>query len=492
MMESTNDVSQFSELLRAFRDRYNCEAEYVVKSPGRMNIIGEHIDYSGYPVLPMAVNECIYAAFSVNQNSEEITVCNTDPKYEPFEALYSYFIISGKNLSWKDYFLTGVVAAMDHIEEYQYKASEDAEVKLTFKGFKAMISNKLPERRGFAISTALVCCAAACTMVAVGDGNFRTITKENLAELCSQYENADLVRGPMDNLICFTARQGAAKYIQFNPLRLDDVTLPPNARFLVFHCGLQSTKNAMFPLFRKRVTECRLATKVFIAKVFGLDWRAINTIREVQDAVAGIDDNTFKEIALSPFRQVSYTIAEIIRFLQCNESELDILRGRRYRTKEQFYLKRRARHVIEESMRVKEFRSICDQFANGQLSEDLCLSKLGKLLDDSHHSCSYFYDCTCEELDFIQQMFKLAANSFSILFYAAIFHCFLQCNLIISRSRLTGLGWGGPVVALIDAERAESFKESIEKYIAGSAFRSYKPFFVSPGQGLQIFSLPHN
>ncbi|OUC46223.1 Tat pathway signal sequence domain protein, partial [Trichinella nativa] len=256
MMESTNDVSQFSELLQAFRDRYNCEAEYVVKSPGRINIIGEHIDYSGYPVLPMAVDECIYAAFSVNQNSEEITVCNTDPKYEPFEALYSYFITSCKNLSWKDYFLTGVVAAMDHIEEYQYKASEDAEVKLTFKGFKAMISNKLPERRGFAISTALVCCAAACTMVAVGDGNFRTITKENLAELCSQYENADLVRGPMDNLICFTARQGA-----FNPLRLDDVTLPPNARFLVFHCGLQSTKNAMFPLFRKRVTECRLATK---------------------------------------------------------------------------------------------------------------------------------------------------------------------------------------------------------------------------------------
>ncbi|KRY22304.1 N-acetylgalactosamine kinase [Trichinella patagoniensis] len=140
-------------------------------------------------------------------------------------------------------------------------------------------------------------------------------------------------------------------------------------------------------------------------------------------------------------------------------------------SEEQFYLKRRARHVIEESMRVKEFRSICDQFANGQLSEDLCLSKLGKLLDDSHHSCSYFYDCTCEELDFIQQMFKK---------FGAI------------GSRLTGLGWGGPVVALIDAERAESFKESIEQYIAGSAFRSYKPFFVSPGQGLQIFSLPHN
>ncbi|KAL1242323.1 N-acetylgalactosamine kinase [Trichinella spiralis] len=471
MIESTNDVSQFSELLQAFRDRYNCEAEYVVKSPGRINIIGEHIDYCGYAVLPMAINECIYAAFSVNQNSEEITVCNTDTEYEPFEAILSCFTISCNNPCWKDYFLTGVQAAKGHVHDYQDEAGENAEVKLAFRGFKAMISSKLPARAGLASSSALVCCAAACTMVAVGDGNFRTITKETLAEFCSHCEkNAGVNGGSMDHFICFTARDGMAKYIQFKPLRLDDVTLPPKARFVVFHCGLESAKGAANSLFNKRVTECHLATK-FIAKVFGLDWRRMNTIKDVQDAVADVDENRFKEIALSAFGQDAYTVAEIISFLQCDECELEMLFYRRYPTNEQFYLKRRARHVIEESMRVKEFRSICDQFANGQLSEDLCLSKLGKLMDDSHHSCSYFYDCSCEELDFIQQMFKK---------FGAI------------GSRLTGAGWGGAVIALIDADRAEGFQESVERYIEGSAFRSYKPFFVSPGQGLQIFSLPHS
>ncbi|KRX83485.1 N-acetylgalactosamine kinase [Trichinella sp. T6] len=415
MIESTNDVSQFSELLQAFRDRYNCEAEYVVKSPGRINIIGEHIDYCGYAVLPMAINECIYAAFSVNQHSEELTVCNTDTEYEPFEAILSCFTISCNNPCWKDYFLTGVQAAKGHVYDYQDEAGEDAEVKLAFRGFKAMISSKLPARAGLASSSALVCSAAACTMVAVGDGDFRTITKETLAEFCSHCEkNAGVNGGSMDHFICFTAREGRAKYIQFKPLRLDDVTLPPKARFVVFHCGLESAKGAANSLFNKRVTECHLATK-FIANVFRLDWRRMNTIKDVQDAVADVDENRFKEIALSAFGQDAYTVAEIISFLQCDKCELEMLFYRRYPTKEQFYLKKRARHVIEESMRVKEFRSICDQFANGQLSEDLCLSKLGKLMDDSHHSCSYFYDCSCEELDFIQQMFKLAANFFSIL-----------------------------------------------------------------------------
>ncbi|KRZ92663.1 N-acetylgalactosamine kinase [Trichinella sp. T8] len=474
MIESTNDVSQFSELLQAFRDRYNCEAEYVVKSPGRINIIGEHIDYCGYAVLPMAINECIYAAFSVNQHSEELTVCNTDTEYEPFEAILSCFTISCNNPCWKDYFLTGVQAAKGHVHDYQDEAGEDAEVKLAFRGFKAMISSKLPARAGLASSSALVCSAAACTMVAVGDGDFRTITKvqklwRNFVHIVKKMP-ALMVAVWITLFVLPHEKEGSAKYIQFKPLRLDDVTLPPKARFVVFHCGLESAKGAANSLFNKRVTECHLATK-FIANVFRLDWRRMNTIKDVQDAVADVDENRFKEIALSAFGQDAYTVAEIISFLQCDECELEMLFYRRYPTKEQFYLKKRARHVIEESMRVKEFRSICDQFANGQLSEDLCLSKLGKLLDDSHHSCSYFYDCTCEELDFIQQMFKK---------FGAI------------GSRLTGLGWGGPVVALIDAERAESFKESIEQYIAGSAFRSYKPFFVSPGQGLQIFSLPHN
>ncbi|KRY68979.1 N-acetylgalactosamine kinase, partial [Trichinella pseudospiralis] len=468
-MEPANDVSQFRALLQAFRNRFHCEAKFVVRSPGRINIIGEHLDYNGYPVLPMAIEKCIYAAFSIKEDSDVITIANTDPQYEEFEERLSYFGVSCNNPGWKDYFLSGVQSVVGHVFDCEDEEDRNTELRLILRGYNAMITSELPARAGLASSSALVCCGAACTMVAVGDGNFITLSREALGDICITCEkHVGVFGGGMDHYICLTARQGAAKYIEFDPIHLEDVTLPPKARFMVFHCGVESAKGVDDSKFNKRVTECHLATKL-IADIFRLNWRQMHTIKDVQEAVGANYESNFKEIALSAFRQDSYTVADIVNILQCEECELEGLFYQRYPAKEQFFLKKRAKHVIEESMRVKQFRWFCDQYATGQMPEDVCLSQMGKLMDDSHQSCSHLFECSCMELDFIQQMFKV---------HGAL------------GSRLTGAGWGGAVIALIDADRAETFRESVVRYIEGSVFRRHKPFFISPGQGLQIFTLP--
>ncbi|VDQ03896.1 unnamed protein product [Trichobilharzia regenti] len=53
----SNIASKLSdEFIRTFGDK----PTFVVQAPGRVNLIGEHIDYNGYPVLPMALEQAIH------------------------------------------------------------------------------------------------------------------------------------------------------------------------------------------------------------------------------------------------------------------------------------------------------------------------------------------------------------------------------------------------------------------------------------------------
>ena len=38
-----------------FRERYGTPPTHVARAPGRVNLIGEHIDYAGLPVFPLSL-----------------------------------------------------------------------------------------------------------------------------------------------------------------------------------------------------------------------------------------------------------------------------------------------------------------------------------------------------------------------------------------------------------------------------------------------------
>ena len=39
-----------------FREQFGCAPDLAASAPGRVNLIGEHTDYNGGPVLPMAIS----------------------------------------------------------------------------------------------------------------------------------------------------------------------------------------------------------------------------------------------------------------------------------------------------------------------------------------------------------------------------------------------------------------------------------------------------
>ena len=82
-------ISRWEQLLKTFKTNYGHSAEFVARSPGRVNIIGEHIDYSLYAVLPMAITADALLAVSPfhdvsSSNSFKIKISRTSsPQSSP-------------------------------------------------------------------------------------------------------------------------------------------------------------------------------------------------------------------------------------------------------------------------------------------------------------------------------------------------------------------------------------------------------------------------
>src|SRR5260370_37122444 len=62
-----------------FRLRYGREPQWIAVAPGRVNLIGEHIDYNDGFVLPMAIDRyCVIAAAANPGNEASIYSVATD------------------------------------------------------------------------------------------------------------------------------------------------------------------------------------------------------------------------------------------------------------------------------------------------------------------------------------------------------------------------------------------------------------------------------
>ncbi|HEX8903989.1 MAG TPA: galactokinase family protein, partial [Longimicrobiaceae bacterium] len=58
----TSDDGLRGAVVRAFEERYGQPPAWVARAPGRVNLIGEHTDYSDGFVLPMAIDRAVWIA----------------------------------------------------------------------------------------------------------------------------------------------------------------------------------------------------------------------------------------------------------------------------------------------------------------------------------------------------------------------------------------------------------------------------------------------
>ncbi|KAJ1686031.1 hypothetical protein LUZ63_017421 [Rhynchospora breviuscula] len=462
---------RFDRLKAKFAELYGQEPEFFARSPGRVNLIGEHIDYEGYSVLPMAIRQDMIVAIRKNPDSKELRIANVKDKYpictypaDPDQE------VDLKNHKWGHYFICGYKGF------YEYSRSKGIDVGPV--SLDVVVDGTVPTGSGLSSSAAFVC-SSTIAIMAILEKNF---PKKELAQFtCECERHIGTQSGGMDQAISVMAKSGFAELIDFNPIRATDVQLPAGGTFVIAHSLAESQKAVTAATnYNNRVVECRLAAIVLAIKLGVEPKEAIASVKTLSDVeglcikFAGNHGSSHPGVAVKELlHEEPYTAEDIEKITEesltsifkNSQTSLDVLQAAKH-----FKLFQRASHVYSEARRVYAFKDA----VSSKLSEEETLKKLGDLMNESHYSCSVLYECSCPELE---ELVKVCRDNGAL------------------GARLTGAGWGGCAVALVKESIVPQFilnlKESfyqarIEKGVISKGDLGLYVFASKPSSGAAI------
>uniref|UniRef100_A0A0D9W113 Galactokinase n=1 Tax=Leersia perrieri TaxID=77586 RepID=A0A0D9W113_9ORYZ len=489
---------RFARLADKFHAVYASRPALFARSPGRVNLIGEHIDYEGYSVLPMAIRQDMIVAIR-RAEGKEVRVANVDDKYpicvypaDPDKE------IDIKNHKWGHYFMCGYKGVYEYCRSKGIVMGEPV-------GLDVVVDGTVPTGSGLSSSAAFVC-SATIAIMGVLEKNFPKVslatdliaipvshkleyrllklTKEVAQFTCQSERHIGTQSGGMDQAISIMAKPGFAELIDFNPIHATDVQLPPGGTFVIAHCLAESKKaETAATNYNNRVVECRLAAIVLAIKLGMEAKKAVSSVTTLSDveglcvSFAGKEGGSDPGVAVKKLlHEEPYTAEEIEKItgqsltsvFQSSQTSLDVLRAAKH-----FKLFQRAFHVYSEARRVYAFR---DTVLSKLSAEDM-LKKLGDLMNESHYSCSVLYECSCPELE---ELVKVCRDNGAL------------------GARLTGAGWGGCAVALVKEGIVPQFilnlketyyKSRIDRGVINQKDLGLYVFASKPSSGAAIFKL---
>jgi galactokinase len=187
-------------------------------APGRVNLIGDHTDYTGGLVLPMAIH--LATTITGTRGGTEVHLTSED---EPEVAVVSLAVADPTLIepTWARY-VAGVVKALRSAGK-------------TTEGFTGSVSTTVPIGAGLSSSAAFEVALA----LALGF----TGTPLEVAKLCQRAENeaTGVPTGIMDQLASAAGEAGSALLIDCHALTVTPVQLPADLDVVVVHSGEERT-----------------------------------------------------------------------------------------------------------------------------------------------------------------------------------------------------------------------------------------------------------
>jgi len=412
--------TRMAALVRSFRrDFFGAKSVSIVRAPGRVNLLGEHTDYSGLPVLPMAVPREILCCSS-RRRDKKIRVRNVDDKYPPFEFAVRRRLSFSQTGHWANYVKAAFQGLADHFGP-----------SAGLPGMDMLFHGNIPTGAGLSSSSALV----VATALALLSHTRKQVDNVQLAEVMAQAERyVGTQGGGMDQAASLLSENGKALKIDFFPLRVQPVDLAKGFSFLVCNSMIQAQKTgAAMEAYNGRALECKLAAAI-LSHAAGMDG-----VERLGDLYNELGSARLLRLIRSKLKQEPYSLNDVARFLGIRRAEVINrfgsagLSARQDSSKKIFHLKSRAVHVVTEAARVEDGAVIMKK-GNA--------NAFGAVMNASHASCRNNFEVSCRELDLLT---KVAREGGAL------------------GARLTGAGFGGCTVNLVPQQNVEAVKSKIIK-----------------------------
>jgi len=238
-MDSPGPRAAPDRAAEAFRAQWGGEPSFLVRAPGRVNLIGEHTDYNEGFVLPMAIDRAVWIALRPRKE-RRVTVHAVD-----FGGTldFGFPTIEKGGPAWGEY-VKGVAWSL-------------IEAGHTLAGWEGVVAGDVPIGAGLSSSAALEVAAARAFAAAAG------LAWEPLAmaRITQRAENdwVGVPCGIMDQLVSIAGVAGHALLIDCRTLEISPVPLPAGAAVVVLDTGTR--RGVAASAYQERREQCRQAAR---------------------------------------------------------------------------------------------------------------------------------------------------------------------------------------------------------------------------------------
>ena len=396
LMDISDSVAR-SEAEQGFEAIHGRRPSGVWVAPGRVNLIGEHTDYSGGLVLPMAIPQvCTVAA--ATRDDGQISVCSRQQPED--RTLAPVTVDPGQVQGWAAY-AVGIAWAL-------------REAGHRIAGADIVLDSTVPIGAGLSSSAAIGCSVAS----ALRDLFDLPLNGLELAAIARRCENefVGAPTGVMDQAVSMMAEAGHLLYLDTRSMEI--VQVP----FALAESGLT---------------------------LLVIDTR---TSHEHHDGGYGsrrkaVEDGA-RLLGVSELRDVE--VVDLPVALTRLEEVADA---------DSAVIARRVRHVVTENARVRAVVEVLESGADPR--------QVGPILTAGHASLRDDFEISTPELDVAAEAAEAAGA------YGA---------------RMTGGGFGGSAIALVDTDAVDEVKAAVDRAYAERGFQPAAFFSAIPAAGAHRLS----